>query len=66
MKFIYALWGESLDSKLSAPSLHETLRTAGATRLHVNVDDADVGASGAEGIIGALGSARGGERIEES
>ena len=42
MKFIYALWGESLDSKLSAPSLHETLRTAGATRLHVNVDDADV------------------------
>jgi len=42
MKFIYALWGESLDSKLLAPSLHEALRTAGATRLHVNVDDADV------------------------
>jgi len=42
MKFIYALWGEGLESKLLAPSLHETLRTAGATRLHVNVDDADV------------------------
>jgi len=42
MKLIYALWGESLDSKLLAPSVHETLRNAGATRLHVNVDDADV------------------------
>ena len=42
MKFIYALWGQSLGSKLLAPSLHDTLRTAGATRLHVNIDDADV------------------------
>jgi hypothetical protein len=42
MKFIYALWGQSLDAKLLAPSLHEALRTAGATRLQVNVDDADV------------------------
>jgi len=42
MKFIYALWGESLDSKLLASSLHEALRTAGATRLQVNIDDADV------------------------
>ena len=42
MKFIYALWGRSLESKLLAPSVRETLRTAGATRLQVNVDDADV------------------------
>jgi len=42
MKFIYALWGQSLESTLLGPSLHQTLRTAGATRLHVNVDDADV------------------------
>ena len=42
MKVIYALWGEGLESKLLAPSLHEALRTAGATRLQVNVDDADV------------------------
>lgn len=42
MKFVYALWGRSLDSKLLAPSLHVALRTAGATRLHVNIDDVDV------------------------
>src|SRR3954462_11548111 len=42
MKFIYALWGPSLDSKLLAPSLQVALRTAGATRLNVNLDDADV------------------------
>ena len=42
MKLIYALWGQSLESPLLTPSLHEALRTAGATRLHVNVDDADV------------------------
>jgi hypothetical protein len=45
MKFIYALWGQSLESTLSAPSLHEALRTAGAKRLQVNVDDADVAAA---------------------
>jgi hypothetical protein len=42
VKFIYALWGESLEAKLLGPSLHEALRTAGATRVQVNVDDADV------------------------
>src|SRR3954447_7412154 len=42
MKVIYALWGQSLDSKLLAPSLHDALRAASATRLHVNIDDADV------------------------
>ncbi|MBV8297846.1 MAG: EthD domain-containing protein [Acidimicrobiia bacterium] len=42
MKIIYALWGQSLGSQLLAPSLHGALRTAGATRLHVNIDDADV------------------------
>lgn len=42
MKVIYALWGQSLESKLLAPALHDSLQTAGATRLHVNIDDADV------------------------
>ncbi len=42
MKFVYALWGQGLGSKLSAQSLHDGLRAAGATRLHVNLDDADV------------------------
>ena len=42
MKFIYALWGEGLESMLLAPSLHEALRTAGATRIQANVDDGDV------------------------
>src|SRR5437764_2943294 len=45
MKFIYALWGETLGLRLLAPSLHDSLRTAGATRLHVNIDDADVAAA---------------------
>jgi hypothetical protein len=45
MKFIYALWGQSLESTLLAPSLREALRTGGATRLHVNIDDADVAAA---------------------
>ena len=35
MKFIYALWGQSLEPKLLAPSLHDTLQTSGATKLHV-------------------------------
>jgi hypothetical protein len=42
MKFIYALWGQGLEPTLLGPSLHETLRTAGATTLQVNIDDADV------------------------
>lgn len=42
MKFMYALWGSGLESALRAPQLHEALRAAGATRLQVNVDDADV------------------------
>lgn len=42
MKLIYALWGQRLGPKLFAPALHDDLRTAGATRLHVNIDDADV------------------------
>jgi hypothetical protein len=39
---MYALWGSSLDSALRAPELRVALRAAGATRLQVNVDDADV------------------------
>lgn len=42
MKLMYALWGSALDSALHAPRLHEAVRAAGATRLQVNVDDADV------------------------
>ncbi len=42
MKFMYALWGAALDPALHAPELHEALGAAGATRLQVNVDDADV------------------------
>ncbi len=42
MKIIYALWGEGLASTLLDPTLHERLRSAGASRLQVNVDDADV------------------------
>lgn len=42
MKLMYALWGSGLDSALRAPRLHDALRAAGATRLQVNVDDADV------------------------
>ncbi len=42
MKLMYALWGAGLDSSLSAPALRDALRAAGATRLQLNVDDADV------------------------
>ncbi|WP_309227670.1 MULTISPECIES: hypothetical protein [unclassified Mycolicibacterium] len=42
VKFMYALWGSGLDASLRAPQLHEALRAAGADRLQVNVDDADV------------------------
>ncbi|BBZ58032.1 hypothetical protein [Mycolicibacterium phocaicum] len=45
VKLIYALWGTGLDTTLRAPELHEQLRAAGATRLQVNVDDADVAAA---------------------
>lgn len=42
MKLMYALWGSALDSALRGPQFHEAVRAAGATRLQVNVDDADV------------------------
>lgn len=42
---MYALWGPALDSALRSPELHEALRAAGAAKLAVNVDDADVAAS---------------------
>mgnify|MGYP002652977080 CR=1 FL=1 len=45
VKLIYALWGTGLDTALKAPELHEQLRAAGATRLQVNVDDADTRAA---------------------
>ena len=45
MKLMYALWGSALDSALRAPQMHQTLRAAGATRLQVNLDDADVAAA---------------------
>jgi hypothetical protein len=45
MKFMYALWGSGLDSALRAPQLRAALRGAGARRLQVNVDDADVAAA---------------------
>lgn len=42
MKLMYALWGPALDSVLLAPELRAQLLAAGATRVQVNVDDADV------------------------
>jgi hypothetical protein len=42
MKLMYALWGSGHHSVLRGPKPRETLRTAGVTRLQVNVDDADV------------------------
>jgi hypothetical protein len=45
VKLMYALWGPGLDTALRAPQLHDELRAAGATRLQVNVDDADVKAA---------------------
>jgi hypothetical protein len=42
---MYALWGTAIDATLRAPELREALRAAGATRLQVNVDDADVAAA---------------------
>ncbi|MDH6279858.1 hypothetical protein [Prescottella agglutinans] len=45
MKIMYALWGSGLDSALRADQLHEALRAAGAHRLQVNLDDADVAAA---------------------
>jgi hypothetical protein len=42
VKLMYALWGSGLDSALCAQEPREALRAAGATRLQVNVDDADV------------------------
>lgn len=42
VKLIYALWGSGLDTALQSAQLHTMLRAAGATRVQVNVDDADV------------------------
>lgn len=42
MKLMYALWGPGLDSALRTQELRAALRAAGATRLQLNVDDADV------------------------
>ena len=39
---MYALWGDDLGGSLRAPELHDALRSAGAARLQVNVDDDDV------------------------
>jgi hypothetical protein len=41
VKLMYALWGPALDSVLRTPELRASLRTAGATRLQLNLDDAD-------------------------
>lgn len=42
MKLMYALWGSGLEPGLRAPQARTAIRAAGATRLQVNVDDADV------------------------
>jgi hypothetical protein len=42
VKLMYALWGAGAGPALHAPELHAALAAAGATRLQVNVDDADV------------------------
>lgn len=39
---MYAAWGERLDQTLRDPRLHERLAAAGAHRLQLNLDDADV------------------------
>jgi hypothetical protein len=41
-KLIFALHGSDLADPLRSPGLREQLRSAGATRLQVNLDDADV------------------------
>lgn len=45
VKLVYALWGSGLDTALQSTQLHVLLRAAGATRLQINVDDADVEAA---------------------
>lgn len=42
MKFMYALWGADLGPALRQPECHAALRATGATRLQLNIDDADV------------------------
>ena len=42
MKLMYALWGSRLPEALFAERLREQLAALGATRLQVNIDDADV------------------------
>ena len=39
---MYAAWGSDLETTLRDPALRDRLREAGATRLHVNVDDDEV------------------------
>lgn len=45
VKLMYALWGAGLDTALHSAQLHTLLRAAGATRVQVNVDDAEVAAA---------------------
>ena len=42
MKYMYALWADGLESAIFAPTFHDALRTTGANRLQVNIDDVDV------------------------
>jgi hypothetical protein len=44
-KVMYAVWGSDLATTLHDPALRERLKAAGATRVQVNVDDADVAAA---------------------
>lgn len=42
MKLVYAVWGADLDRSLRGADVRDALRSAGASRLQVNLDDADV------------------------
>jgi hypothetical protein len=44
-KLMYAVWGPDFATRLKDPAWHEALAAAGAERLQVNVDDADVAAA---------------------
>jgi hypothetical protein len=44
-KLIFALHGSDLGAALLGPAFHDSLRSAGAHRLQVNLDDADVAAA---------------------
>ena len=41
-KLMYAVWGPDLATTLKEPAWHEALAAAGAERLQLNLDDADV------------------------